>query len=141
MGQAGGGDGAQDGFGEEEGMSNMLTLTGIDAGVDASWIRKMGRDYCTPGGYTGVEFAILRSPKAGQSPRYPTRQTINAITNYVYPNQLAFHLCGRYARMVHDGEWGELCDIIDFSGMYPLQTCKYYSTTKSTPIAKREEAS
>lgn len=93
----------------------MFTMTGIDAKTSATWIKDMGSRFVTRSGYTAVEFAILRSPKVGQSARYPTRAEIDKITNYVYPNQLAFHLCGRYAEMVHSLEWRELCDIIDFS--------------------------
>jgi phosphoribosylanthranilate isomerase len=90
----------------------ILTLTGIDHTVDAGWINEFGKEYERE---HMVEFAILRSPKVGQSARFPTKETIRKITNYVYPEKLAFHLCGRYARMVFSGEWLELCDIIDFS--------------------------
>jgi len=91
-----------------------ITFTGVDAKTGADFIKKIGRKYVHFSGYKAVEFAILRSPKVGQSPRYPDRDVIRGITNYVYPDQLAFHLCGRYARMVHDLEWRELCDLIDF---------------------------
>lgn len=91
----------------------VLTMTGIDARTSTNWIKEMGR-VVGPNGYPALEFAILRSPKVGQSPRYPDRDAVSRITSYVYPQQLAFHLCGRYARMVHDLEWRELCDVIDF---------------------------
>lgn len=93
----------------------LLTITGVDERTDADWIKRMGRKYLRDSGHSAVEFAILRSPKVGQSPRYPTQTAIRKITRYVYPNQLAFHLCGRYARMVFEMEWAELCDIVDFS--------------------------
>lgn len=91
-----------------------MTFTGIDAKTDIGWIKAMGRKYVAPSGVSKVEFAILRSPKAGQSARYPNRDQVKRITDYVYPEQLAFHLCGEYARMVHEDRWGELQDIIDF---------------------------
>lgn len=85
-----------------------LTLTGLDARTDVGGIKKLISDF------ENIEFGILRSPKVGMSPRYPVASAIRGITSYVYPQNLAFHLCGRYARMVHSLEWGELCDIIDF---------------------------
>jgi phosphoribosylanthranilate isomerase len=94
---------------------SIMTFTGIDAKTDSDWIKRMGRKYSTGFGGQMVEFAILRSPKAGQSARYPSKEDVRKITNYVYPDQLAFHLCGDYARKVHNGEWMELLDIIDFS--------------------------
>lgn len=93
----------------------IITFTGVDHTVGAQWIKDMGRKFITPSGHNAIEFAILRSPKVGQSPRYPTMDVIRGITSYVYPHQLAFHLCGRYAQMVHDREWLELCSIVDFS--------------------------
>lgn len=93
----------------------VITFTGADAKTSYGWIKDICRKYTTPSGYTAVEFAILRSPKVCQSPRYPDRETIRQIASYVYPGSLAFHLCGRYARMVFDLEWTELCDIVDFS--------------------------
>lgn len=93
----------------------MMTFTGVDAKTSAGWINAIARKYTTPSGYGAIEFAILRSPKVGQSPRYPDREAIAKITSYVYPQNLAFHLCGRYARMVFDLEWMELCDIVDFN--------------------------
>lgn len=95
--------------------SPLMTFTGVDAKTSAAWIKRIGRKYTKPNGYRAVEFAILRSPKVGQSPRYPDREAIRKITDYVYPGDLAFHLCGRYARMVFDLEWSELCDIVDFN--------------------------
>lgn len=92
----------------------IMTFTGVDAKTSATWIKDTGRKYLKPDGYRAIEFAILRSPKVGQSPRYPGREAIRSITDYVYPGDLAFHLCGRYARMVFDLEWAELCDIINF---------------------------
>ena len=93
----------------------LLTLTGIDDNTTPAWINKMARTYLKQTGGSALEFAILRSPNVGKSPRYPGRDDIRKITSYVYPDKLAFHLCGRYARMVHTLEWAELCDIIDFS--------------------------
>lgn len=105
----------------------LLTLTGVDARTTASWIKNMGRKFVDPRQNTRIEFGILRSPNVGQSPRYPTKADIQKIVNYVYPNQLAFHLCGRYAEMVHTLEWGELCDIVDFDLVSRVQV----NSTKS----------
>jgi phosphoribosylanthranilate isomerase len=94
----------------------LLTITGVDARTTATWIKAMGQKYLMRSGCSGVEFAILRSPKVGQSPRYPTRGDIQKIVSYVYPDQLAFHLCGEYARMAHDpARWQELADVVDFT--------------------------
>lgn len=99
----------------------ILTMTGIDAKTDPKWINKMLRSYVLKNGYSGLEFAILRSPKVDQSPRYPTRDVIKRLTGAAHPGDFAFHLCGRYARMVHSLEWAELCDIIDFSAVGRVQ--------------------
>lgn len=93
----------------------ILTMTGIDAKTDPKWIKSMLRKYILNSGYSGLEFAILRSPKVDQSPRYPTRDVVKRLVSEAKPGDFAFHLCGRYARMVHSLEWAELCDIIDFS--------------------------
>lgn len=93
----------------------ILTMTGVDAKTDPKWIKSMLRKYILNSGYSGLEFAILRSPKVDQSPRYPTRDVIKRLVSEAKPGDFAFHLCGRYARMVHSLEWAELCDIIDFS--------------------------
>lgn len=93
----------------------ILTLTGIDEKTEPSWINAMARTFKKPSMAPALEFAILRSPKIDASPRYPGRDAIKRITSYVYPENLAFHLCGRYARMVHSMEWSELCDVVDFS--------------------------
>jgi phosphoribosylanthranilate isomerase len=92
-----------------------ITMTGVDAKTSITWMKEACLKYRQHSGHRSVELAILRSPKVGQSPRYPDAKAINAITDYIYPEYLAFHLCGRYANMVHDGEWLELCDLIDFS--------------------------
>lgn len=97
---------------------SILTLTGIDENVSAGWIKSMLKKYKLGGserGSSGIEFAMLRSPKVAQSPRYVTRETIRKITSYVYPPDLAFHLCGHYARLVLAREWKELEDSVDFS--------------------------
>jgi phosphoribosylanthranilate isomerase len=91
-----------------------LTMTGVDERTSADFIN----DICDRYSHYSrdrIEFAILRSPKVGQSPRYPTREAIKRITDGVYQRRLAFHLCGRYAEMVFANEWQELCDIIDFN--------------------------
>lgn len=99
----------------------ILTMTGIDAKTDPKWIKSMLRKYILKSGYSGLEFAILRSPKVDQSPRYPNREVIKQLTSHAQTGDFAFHLCGRYARMVHDGEWAELCDIIDFNAVGRVQ--------------------
>lgn len=99
----------------------ILTMTGIDAKTDPKWIKSMLRKYILKNGYSGLEFAILRSPKVDQSPRYPNRQAIKRLMTEAHSGDFAFHLCGRYARMVHDGEWAELCDIIDFEAVGRVQ--------------------
>lgn len=106
-----------------------MTFTGIDATTSTDWIKKMGQKYTAPSGVSKLEFAILRSPKAGQSPRYPDRDAVRRITSYVYPQQLAFHLCGEYARMVHEDRWSELLDIIDFKLVSRVQI----NSTKCAP--------
>lgn len=99
----------------------VLTMTGVDAKTDPKWIKSMLRKYVLRTGYSALEFAILRSPKVDQSPRYPVRDVIKRLTSAAYPGDFAFHLCGRYARMVHSFEWAELCDIIDFSTVGRVQ--------------------
>lgn len=99
----------------------LLTMTGIDAKTDPKWIGSMLRKFILNSGYSALEFAILRSPKVGQSPRYPTREEIKRLVSDANPGDFAFHLCGRYARMVHTHEWQELCDIIDFSQVGRVQ--------------------
>lgn len=102
-------------------MHKFLTLTGIDAKTDPKWIKAAIQRLIRKSGYSAVEFAILRSPKVDQSPRYPGRDAINRLLSGGYAGDFAFHLCGRYARMVHDLEWAELCDIIDFSKVGRVQ--------------------
>lgn len=92
----------------------ILTMTGIDAKTDPKWILSMLRKFILKSGYSGLEFAILRSPKVDQSPRYPNRDVIRKLMGAAETGDFAFHLCGRYARMVHSLEWAELCDIVDF---------------------------
>lgn len=99
----------------------ILTMTGIDAKTEPSWIKSILRKYIKTNGYSALEFAILRSPKVDQSPRYPGRDIIKRLVSAAYPGDFAFHLCGRYARMVHSLEWAELCDIIDFSAVGRVQ--------------------
>lgn len=99
----------------------ILTMTGIDAKTDPAWIKSMLRRFVLNSGYSALEFAILRSPKVDQSPRYPGRDVIRRLVSAAYPGDFAFHLCGRYARMVHSLEWAELCDIIDFSAVGRVQ--------------------
>jgi len=99
----------------------VLTMTGIDAKTDPKWIKSMLRKHILTNGYSGLEFAILRSPKVDQSPRYPNRDVIKRLTSEAKAGDFAFHLCGRYARMVHSLEWAELCDIIDFSSVGRVQ--------------------
>lgn len=105
----------------EEVMHKFLTLTGIDAKTDPKWIRHAIQGLIRTTGYSAVEFGILRSPKVDQSPRYPGRDAITKLLSGGYPGDFAFHLCGRYARMVHSLEWAELCDIIDFSKVGRVQ--------------------
>jgi phosphoribosylanthranilate isomerase len=93
----------------------LLTMTGIDARTDPTWIKAILKRNILKSGYSGLEFAILRSPKVDQSPRYPNRDVIKRLISSAKSGDFAFHLCGRYARMVHANEWTELCDIIDFS--------------------------
>lgn len=97
-----------------------LTMTGVDERTTADFINGICDRYMH-GSANRIEFAILRSPKVGQSPRYPTRDAIKRITDYVYPQRLAFHLCGRYAEMVFQNEWQELVDIIDFHHVNRVQ--------------------
>lgn len=99
----------------------ILTMTGIDARTDPKWIRSMLRRYVLANGHSGLEFAILRSPKVDQSPRYPTCDVIKRLVSEARPDDFAYHLCGRYARMVHSLEWDELCDIIDFRSVGRVQ--------------------
>jgi phosphoribosylanthranilate isomerase len=102
-------------------MHKLLTLTGIDARTDTKWVKTAIRSLIRKSGYSAVEFGILRSPKVDQSPRYPGRDVINGLLSAGYPGDFSFHLCGRYARMVHDLEWTELCDIIDFNKVGRVQ--------------------
>lgn len=95
-------------------MHKILTLTGIDAKTDPKWISTAIKSLIRTTGYSALEFGILRSPKVDQSPRYPGREAIKRLLSAGHPGNFAFHLCGRYARMVHALEWAELCDIIDF---------------------------
>lgn len=95
-------------------MHKFLTLTGVDAKTDPKWMNSAIKRLVRKSGYSGLEFGILRSPKVDQSPRYPGRDAVNRLLASGYPGDFSFHLCGRYARMVHDLEWAELCDIIDF---------------------------
>lgn len=99
----------------------VLTLTGIDKSVPVSWIDEMQQKFVTPGGVCGLEFAFLQSPKAGQSPRYILPEDIAKFTHFIAPTNLAFHLCGEYARMVHERRWDELCSIIDFRTVNRVQ--------------------
>lgn len=99
----------------------LLTFTGVDANTSAGFIKEVGHKYATLSGYRAVEFAILRSPKAGQSPRYPKRDVVERFHRAIQPHMLAYHLCGGYARMVHEEHWGELEDIIDFSQVGRVQ--------------------
>ena len=99
----------------------ILTMTGIDAKTDPKWIKSMLRKYILKNGYSGLEFAILRSPKVDQSPRYPNRHAIKRLMSEAKSGDFAFHLCGRYARMVHEGEWAELCDLLDFDAVGRVQ--------------------
>lgn len=99
----------------------LLTFTGIDARTSASWIKDIASSTAQLSGYGALEFAILRSPKAGQSNRYPTRQVVEGFHRSVRPDYLAYHLCGGYARMVHEERWGELFDIIDFDQVGRVQ--------------------
>ncbi|MBD9544301.1 hypothetical protein IB276_33180 [Ensifer sp. ENS04] len=99
----------------------LLTFTGVDAKTPASFIKETARKYAKLDGYSAIEFAILRSPKAGQSPRYPDRTAVQRITHNVRPQYLAYHLCGGYAQMVHEGRWGELLDIINFDDVSRVQ--------------------
>jgi len=102
-------------------MHKILTMTGIDAKTDPKWIATAIKSLIRSTGYSAVEFGILRSPKVDQSPRYPGREAIKRLLSCGYPGDFAFHLCGRYARMVHALEWAELCDIIDFSQVGRVQ--------------------
>lgn len=102
-------------------MHKILTLTGIDAKTDPKWVRTAIKSLIRTTGYSGLEFGILRSPKVDQSPRYPGRDTIKRLLSAGYPGDFSFHLCGRYARMVHSLEWAELCDIIDFTTVGRVQ--------------------
>ena len=99
----------------------ILTFTGVDAKTPVSFINEVTRKYAKLDGYCALEFGILRSAKAGQSPRYPDRATVERITGAVRPGQLAYHLCGEYARMVHDFRWSELLDIINFNDVGRVQ--------------------
>lgn len=93
----------------------LLTLTGIDAKTDPTWVKGVLSRFILKNGFSAIEFAILRSPKIDQSPRYPAREVVKRLTSAAHSGDFAFHLCGRYARMVHSLEWSELCDIIDFN--------------------------
>lgn len=95
-------------------MHKFLTLTGVDAKTDPKWMNSAIKSLIRRTGYSALEFGILRSPRVDQSPRYPGRDAINNLLGAGHPGDFSFHLCGRYARMVHDLEWAELCDIIDF---------------------------
>ena len=92
----------------------LLTMTGVDAKTDPKWMERMLRQFILTTGFSALEFAILRSPKVDQSPRYPGRDAIKKLTSVGHSGDFAFHLCGRYARMIYTLEWAELCDIIDF---------------------------
>lgn len=99
----------------------LLTFTGADAKTPVSFIKETAQKYAKLDGYSAVEFAILRSPKAGQSPRYPNREAVQRITHNVRPQYLAYHLCGGYAQMVHEMRWGELLDVINFDDVGRVQ--------------------
>lgn len=100
---------------------SIITFTGVDHQTPIDFLRDVSRKYTKRDGYPAVEFGILRSPKAGQSPRYPNRHVVERITDNIRPANLAFHLCGEYARMVHELRWSELNDIIDFNKVGRVQ--------------------
>lgn len=99
----------------------VLTMTGIDGKTDPKWVRSMLRKHVLKDGKSGLEFAILRSPKMDQSPRYPSTDVIDRLVSEGRPSDFAFHLCGRYAEMVHTHEWAELSNLIDFSSVGRVQ--------------------
>lgn len=99
----------------------LITFTGVDSQTSLSFINDVTRKYAKLDGYAALEFAILRSPKAGQSNRYPTREVVSKITRAIRPSFLAYHLCGGYSRMVLEQRWGELLDIIDFNDVGRVQ--------------------
>lgn len=106
--------------------SPFLTLTGIDEHTDPKWLNEILRNVHDTGliwntGYSAVEFGILRSPKAGDHPRFPDRRTVAKLLAAGHPGDFAFHLCGAYARMVEEGEWTALCDILDFDKVGRVQ--------------------
>lgn len=102
-------------------MMPTITMTGLDERVSLKWLKDKWRNFIHPAASTFFEFAILRSPKAGQNPRYPIDNVVEEITQAINPDQLAFHLCGGYARMVHSLDWAELCNAVDFSRVRRVQ--------------------
>lgn len=99
----------------------LITFTGIDEKTPLTWLHDTVRNCALNSGYGAVEFAILRSPKAGQSPRYPTREVVERFHRALHSGHLAYHLCGGYARMVHEMRWAELADIVDFNQVGRVQ--------------------
>lgn len=98
-------------------MLAFMTMTGIDERTDLERLSAIVSS-------VPIEFGILRSPKAGlsgQSTRYPMEVTIDNFVSRFMPDRLAFHLCGGYARMVHDEQWDDLCREIDFSAVGRVQ--------------------
>jgi phosphoribosylanthranilate isomerase len=102
-------------------MIPTITMTGLDERTDLDFMSRMVGHFQHPTAPSMIELAILRSPKAGQSPRYPTEETVQKIVNTIDPNHLAYHLCGGYARMVHALEWAELGRRVDFSRVRRVQ--------------------
>lgn len=99
----------------------LLTLTGIDERTPIDWLLETIKSVPLMNHKPVVEFGILRSPKAGTAPRYPSVEIIDRIVENVPTSALAFHLCGRYARMVHEGTWWELVREVDFKRVNRVQ--------------------
>ena len=100
----------------------ILTLTGVDHKTDTQWMKDAVRSFILKTGYSGLEFGILRSPKAGQFPRFPDRAAVKRLLAATGKSgDYAFHLCGEYARMVEEERWSALCDIIDFEQVGRVQ--------------------
>lgn len=91
-----------------------MTFTGVDSRTSIPWMKSFISDKRFPA--VAFEFGLLRSAHLDQSPRYITNESIRRISGTIYPDNLAYHLCGRYARMAKKQvDWDELCDINDFS--------------------------
>jgi hypothetical protein len=99
----------------------LLTLTGVDERTPIDWMLEAVKSVPLMNHKPVLEFGILRSPKAGTAPRFPSVQVIDRIVESVPPSALAFHLCGRYARMVHEGHWWDLVREIDFKRVSRVQ--------------------